>query len=79
MNLPILNGIFQPLNQTLVDLFEIRTCSKFILVILNGKLVKSNQKMPFFAKAFLLQTSQPNLGKPIFLLRTSEPNFSKLI
>ena len=65
MNLPILNGIFQPLNQTLVDLFEIRTCSKSNLVILNRMLVKSNQKMPFFAKVLLLQTSKPNLGKLI--------------
>ena len=65
MNLPILNGIFQPLNQTLVDLFEIRTCSKSNLVILNGMLVKSNQKMPFFAKVLLLQTSKPNHGKLI--------------
>ena len=65
MNLPILNGIFQPLNQTLVDLFEIRTCSKSNLVILNGMLVKSNKKMPSFEKVLLLQTSKPNLGKLI--------------
>ena len=53
MNLPFFYGIFQPLNQT------------NLLVILNAMLVNSNQKMPIFARVFLLQTSQPNLGKPI--------------
>ena len=78
MNLPLLNGIFQPFNQTLVDLFEIRTCSKFILVILNGKLVKSNQKMPFLQKCFCFKHLNQTLVNSFEVESCPETNFGIL-